>query len=164
MKTQLSKSIFISIKCLVLTLTILLSSFSYASEPKEIDWEDLIPWTAMFNPSEVKFNKKLNDKEVRIPGYILPLDIIGREINTFLLVPYIGACIHVPAPAPNQIVYVETKKPWEGLAWWEPVYVTGKIKIENHNIEELAVVGYELIADDVEYYRGTTGTHGFFDW
>jgi len=59
---------------------------------------------------------------------------------------------------------VETKKPWEGLAWWEPVYVTGKIKIENHNIEELAVVGYELIADDVEYYRGTTGTHGFFDW
>ena len=44
------------------------------------------------------------------------------------------------------------------------MYVTGKIKIENHNIEELAVVGYELIADDVEYYRGTTGTHGFFDW
>ena len=118
----------------------------------------------MFNPSEVKFNKKLDDKEVRIPGYILPLDIIGRDINTFLLVPYIGACIHVPAPAPNQIVYVETKKPWEGLAWWEPVYVTGKIKIENHNFEELAVVGYELIADDVEYYRGTTGTHGFFDW
>ena len=164
MKTQLSKSISLSIKCLVLTSTILLSSFSYASEPKEIDWEDLIPWTAMFNPSEVKFNKKLDDKEVRIPGYILPLDIIGREINTFLLVPYIGACIHVPAPAPNQIVYFETKKPWEGLAWWEPVYVTGKIKIENHNIEELAVVGYELIADDVEYYRGTTGTHGFFDW
>jgi len=112
MKTQLSKSISLSIKCLVLTSTILLSSFSYASEPKEIDWEDLIPWTAMFNPSEVKFNKKLDDKEVRIPGYILPLDIIGREINTFLLVPYIGACIHVPAPAPNQIVYVETKKPW----------------------------------------------------
>ena len=64
MKTKLSKSIFLSIKCLVLTSIILLSSFSYASEPKEIDWEDLIPWTAMFNPSEVKFNKKLDDKEV----------------------------------------------------------------------------------------------------
>ena len=113
MKTQPLKSIFLSIKCIVLISAILLSSFSYASEPKEIDWEDLIPWTSMFNPSEVKFNKKLDDKEVRIPGYILPLDIIGRDINTFLLVPYIGACIHVPAPAPNQIVYVETKKPWE---------------------------------------------------
>ena len=112
MKTQPLKSIFLSIKCIVLISAILLSSFSYASEPKEIDWEDLIPWTSMFNPSEVKFNKKLDDKEVRIPGYILPLDIIGRDINTFLLVPYIGACIHVPAPAPNQIVYVETKKPW----------------------------------------------------
>ena len=93
MKTQPLKSIFLSIKCIVLISAILLSSFSYASEPKEIDWEDLIPWTAMFNPSEVKFNKKLDDKEVRIPGYILPLDIIGRDINTFLLVPYIGACI-----------------------------------------------------------------------
>ena len=70
MKTQPLKSIFLSIKCIVLISAILLSSFSYASEPKEIDWEDLIPWTSMFNPSEVKFNKKLDDKEVRIPGYI----------------------------------------------------------------------------------------------
>jgi hypothetical protein len=81
-----------------------------------------------------------------------------------LLVPYIGACIHVPPPAPNQIVYVEANVPWQGLAWWEPVYVTGKIKIENQNIEDLAIVGYEMSASDIEYYRGETGTHGFFDW
>ena len=40
----------------------------------------------------------------------------------------------------------------------------GGVKALNDVSEELAVVGYELIADDVEYYRGTTGTHGFFDW
>ena len=134
------------------------------SAPKEIDWNDLIPWTSVFSPGEVKFNKNLEDKEVKIPGYVLPLDMYGRGINTFLLVPYIGACIHVPPPAPNQIVYVEAENPWGGLAWWEPVYVTGKIKIENQNIEDLAIVGYELAANNIEYYRGETGVHGFFDW
>ena len=116
------------------------------------------------NRTKVKFNKNLEDKEVKIPGYVLPLDMYGRGINTFLLVPYIGACIHVPPPAPNQIVYVEAENPWEGLAWWEPVYVTGKIKIEHQNIEDLAIVGYELAANNIEYYRGETGVHGFFDW
>ena len=150
------------LKLLILLVTLL--NTAAHSAPKEIDWNDLIPWTAVFSPGEVKFNKSLEDKEVKIPGYVLPLDLVGRDITTFLLVPYIGACIHVPAPAPNQIVYVEAEVPWQGLAWWEPVYVTGKIKIENQNIEDLAIVGYEMSASDIEYYRGETGTHGFFDW
>ena len=137
--------------------------FAY-SAPKEIEWDDLIPWTAVFNPGEVKFNKNLEDKEVKIPGYVLPLDMYGRGVNTFLLVPYVGACIHVPPPAANQIVYVEAEKPWQGLAWWEPVYVTGTIKIESQNIEDLAIAGYEIAANNIEYYRGETGVHGFFDW
>ena len=150
------------LKLLILLVTLL--NTAAHSAPKEIDWNDLIPWTAVFSPGEVKFNKSLVDKEVKIPGYVLPLDMFGRDINSFLLVPYIGACIHVPPPAPNQIVYVEAEVPWQGLAWWEPVYVTGKIKIENQNIEDLAIVGYEMSASDIEYYRGETGTHGFFDW
>ena len=151
-------------KLKLLILLISLMATAAHSAPKEIDWDDLIPWTAVFSPGEVKFNKSLVDKEVKIPGYVLPLDMFGRDINSFLLVPYIGACIHVPPPAPNQIVYVEAEVPWQGLAWWEPVYVTGKIKIENQNIEDLAIVGYEMSASDIEYYRGETGTHGFFDW
>ena len=151
-------------KLKLLILVISLMSTAANPAPKEIDWNDLIPWTAVFSPGEVKFNKSLVDKEVKIPGYVLPLDMFGRDINSFLLVPYIGACIHVPPPAPNQIVYVEAEVPWQGLAWWEPVYVTGKIKIENQNIEDLAIVGYEMSASDIEYYRGETGTHGFFDW
>ena len=151
-------------KLKLLILVISLMSTAAHPAPKEIDWNDLIPWTAVFSPGEVKFNKSLVDKEVKIPGYVLPLDMFGRDINSFLLVPYIGACIHVPPPAPNQIVYVEAEVPWQGLAWWEPVYVTGKIKIENQNTEDLAIVGYEMSASDIEYYRGETGTHGFFDW
>ena len=117
------------LKILTTLFLFLFITMSFGS-PKVIDWDDLIPWTTVFSPDEVKFNKSLVDKEVKIPGYVLPLDMFGRDINSFLLVPYIGACIHVPPPAPNQIVYVEAEVPWQGLAWWEPVYVTGKIKIE----------------------------------
>ena len=134
------------------------------ADVKEIDWDDLIPWTAVFTPSEVKFNEKLENKEVKLPGYVIPLDYYGREINTFLLVPYVGACIHVPPPPPNQIVYVDSEKSWDAMEWWEPVFVTGTLKIEIQDFDELAVVGYALYANDIEFYRGETGTHGFFDW
>ena len=136
----------IKLSRLLILIFLLIPFVSYAS-PKEIDWDDLIPWTSVFSPGEVKFNKSLVDKEVKIPGYVLPLDMYGRGVNTFLLVPYIGACIHVPPPAPNQLVYVEAENPWKGLAWWEPVYVTGTMKIENQNIEDLAIVGYEMAAN-----------------
>ena len=98
-------------KLKILLIIFIFIPLSAYSAPKEIDWDDLIPWTSVFSPGEVKFNKNLEDKEVKIPGYVLPLDVYGRGINTFLLVPYIGACIHVPPPAPNQIVYVEAENP-----------------------------------------------------
>ena len=51
-------------------------------------------------------NTELDGQNVRIPGYLLPLDFDGKKVTEFLLVPYVGACIHVPPPPPNQIVHV----------------------------------------------------------
>ena len=102
------------LKILTTLFLFLFITMSFGS-PKIIDWDDLIPWTTVFSPDEVKFNKSLEDKEVKLPGYVIPLEYYGREINTFLLVPYIGACIHVPPPPPNQIVYVDSKKPWDAI-------------------------------------------------
>jgi hypothetical protein len=42
----------------------------------------------------------------RVPGYMIPLEDNLEEVTEFLLVPYPGACIHVPPPPPNQIVHV----------------------------------------------------------
>ena len=155
---------------LVLSLLILILTISFTSSsnaaPKEISWDDLIPWTAVFDPSEVKFNEKLNNKEVKIPGYIIPLEYEGQDIKTFLLVPYIGACIHVPPPPANQIVYVDTAAAWDSLDWWEPVYVTGTIKIESRQMEffEMVDIGYEILAGDVESYQEEDSTNSFFFW
>ena len=53
----------------------------------------------------------LNGRRVRLSGYVVPLKHKGRRVSEFLLVPYVGACIHVPPPPQNQIVYVTTKIP-----------------------------------------------------
>jgi len=155
----------LALSLLILILIIFFTSSANAT-PKEISWDDLIPWTAVFDPSEVKFNEKLNNKEVKIPGYIIPLEYEGQDIKTFLLVPYIGACIHVPPPPANQIVYVDTAAAWDSLDWWEPVYVTGTIKIESRQMEffEMVDIGYEILAGDVESYQEEDSTNSFFFW
>lgn len=45
-------------------------------------------------------NKKLDNQDVRIPGFVVPLEGDAKKITAFLLVPYFGACIHVPPPPP----------------------------------------------------------------
>ena len=61
---------------------------------------------------------ELNGKRVRIGGYVVPLDFEATTIKEFLLVPFVGACIHVPPPPANQIVYVKADK---GFADHRPV-------------------------------------------
>jgi len=56
---------------------------------------------------------ELDDKDVSLVGYLVPLDFEADKTDEFVLVPYFGACIHVPPPPPNQIVYVKFR---EGLA------------------------------------------------
>ncbi|MCB1814569.1 MAG: DUF3299 domain-containing protein, partial [Candidatus Competibacteraceae bacterium] len=49
---------------------------------------------------------QLDGRDVRIPGFLLPLNYEGEKVTEFLLVPVVGACIHVPPPPPNQMVHV----------------------------------------------------------
>jgi len=162
---KLKYNLRITLILLVLCSSLFSITASHAN-PKEIGWDDLIPWTAVLNPSEVKFNEKLNNKEVKIPGYIIPLEYEGLDIKTFLLVPYIGACIHVPPPPANQIVYVDTAAAWDSLDWWEPVYVTGTIMIESRQMEffEMVDIGYEILAGNVESYEEKDSEDSFFFW
>ena len=56
-------------------------------------------------------NAHLDGQLIRLSGYLLPLDLSGTAVTDFLLVPYIGACIHAPPPPPNQIVHAVTTSP-----------------------------------------------------
>src|SRR5438046_219390 len=70
----------------------------------------------------------------------------------FLLVPYIGACIHVPPPPPNQMVYVTSAGGIDADAIHEAYWVTGKMRIENRTTA-LGTAAYAVTATKVERYE-----------
>jgi uncharacterized protein len=93
--------------------------------------------------------KELDGQRVRIGGYVVPLDFEATNIKEFLLVPFVGACIHVPPPPPNQIIYVKTAKGFDVGGSFDPVYVTGTIKVASQ-YTGLAETGYSIDAEKVE--------------
>jgi len=90
---------------------------------------------------------ELDGKRIKLPAYITPLEYDGSAlIKEFLLVPYVGACIHVPPPPANQIVHAESRKAVKFNGMYEPVWAIGTIRAETIT-SELAESGYRL---DVE--------------
>jgi len=76
---------------------------------------------------------ELDGKTVRIPGYALPLEHDGTAVTEMLLVPYIGACIHVPPPPANQIVYVQLNQSYKADDLYDPVWITGRMRVQATN-------------------------------
>ncbi len=91
----------------------------------------------------------LDGKRIRIGGYIVPLDFDAKSVKEFLLVPFVGACIHVPPPPPNQIIYVKTTRGFKIKGLFDPVYVTGVLKTKL-TFTGLAQTGYSMQADKTE--------------
>jgi len=105
-------------------------------------------------------NPLLNGQNVRLPGYLLPLEFSGKQVSEFLLVPWVGACIHTPPPPPNQIVHVRPEKPVEMGGMFAPVWVTGHMTTgaikKSLSLFDGSVdsdVGYSLRASVVEPYK-----------
>jgi uncharacterized protein len=92
---------------------------------------------------------ELDGKRVRLGGYVVPLDFEATTVKEFLLAPFVGACIHVPPPPPNQIVYVKTAKGFDVEGSFDPVYVTGTLKVASQ-FTGLAEAGYSIEAEKVE--------------
>jgi uncharacterized protein len=88
-------------------------------------------------------------RRVKIGGYVVPLDFDATKVKEFLLVPFVGACIHVPPPPPNQLVYVKSETGFDVKGTFDPVWVTGKMQTKVA-FTGLAEAGYSLEAEKVE--------------
>ncbi len=73
---------------------------------------------------------ELNGKTVSLAGYMLPLEFKGELVSEFLLVPWVGACIHTPPPPSNQVVYVKPAKPVEAKGRFAPIRITGPMQTQ----------------------------------
>ncbi|MFZ4404015.1 MAG: DUF3299 domain-containing protein [Pseudobdellovibrionaceae bacterium] len=103
------------------------SSLSFSGHEVEMDWRllgelDFVTGRASDNL------KSLDGKDVRIPGFMVPLEDSSQKVTEFLLVPTPQACIHVPAPPPNQMVHVFMKDRAQEVAYG-PIWVSGTLKI-----------------------------------
>jgi len=123
--------------------------------PRTITWDILVPqgWEPFKEFKDMNFQalddgdpkatamlKKMRDvwdnapvnnaivgQQVRIPGFVVPLEDTKDGMKEFLLVPYFGACIHSPPPPANQIVHVLPKSPAKGLRSMDAVWITGTL-------------------------------------
>ncbi len=100
---------------------------------------------------------ELDGKRVRIPGFVVPLNMEASRIGEFLLVPYYGACIHVPPPPLNQTVYVNLppELAFEG-EMFDTVWVTGTLKVTPTS-SELADAGYRIDGSAIDPYETDVG-------
>jgi len=90
-------------------------------------------------------NESLAEKDVSIPGFIAPLEQSDGIITEFLLVPYFGACIHMPAPPANQTVYVKAANDY-GIKIedaYVPIWVSGKMLIEDESTD-IGAASYQI--------------------
>ena len=131
----------------------------------EVYWEDLVP--EGFNelaPPSVQHNGEMSQlqpdaptvdtfdgKRVKIPGFVVPLEGTAELTTEFLLVPYFGACIHVPPPPPNQIIYVKFPQGAPIQQLWDVIYLVGTLKTESIS-HDLAQTGYLIEGTAIEEY------------
>ena len=104
-------------------------------------------------------NDELVGQSVRIPGYLLPLEIADQKAVEFLLVPTVGACIHTPAPPANQMVHVRYPRGFAIEGLYTPIWVDGKLLAEDKaqtvryvDGEARVETSYTMTADTVEPY------------
>jgi hypothetical protein len=145
---------------------------AFAAKVREITWDDLIPegipyseiigegeidfindtWNPVYDENATKLNETLNGALIRMPGYIIPFELNEGGVTEFMLVPYVGACIHTPPPPANQLVMVNTDDPWPSDNLWDPVWVVGEMHTRLQ-ATELGQTGYAITAQKMEIYE-----------
>jgi len=169
------------IQYLLLTILLMTSLPLWAADPRELDWPALIPEGAPVIPPQLTplhdlsqisdalsaeaapaarqqapnapVVKALDGQQVKIPGYIVPLEVSDEGHTTeFLLVPYYGACIHVPPPPSNQIVHIFSEMGVRIEDLYQPYWIEGTMQVKASS-SELADAGYQMEAEKIYAYE-----------
>lgn len=97
--------------------------------------------------------KAFDKRAIRIPGFIVPLQQNEeRKITEFFVVPYFGACIHMPPPPPNQIIFVQFEQGIELDDLQQAFWFEGIVDIQTQE-HQLGTSAYALQLDNYELYE-----------
>ena len=103
--------------------------------------------------SSTRVIQGFDGKAIRIPGFIVPLEQNeDKEVTRFFIVPYFGACLHMPPPPPNQILYVESEQGITLENLYDPYWFEGVVSIE-HKVDAMGTSAYSLSLDNYALYE-----------
>ena len=165
----------------LLALLMLFALPLWAAEPRDLTWSEMIPPDAPAEVPNMKplhdlsqmsdalsaesapaarqdlpnapVVQNLDGQAIRLPGYIVPLEVNEQGRTTeFLLVPYFGACIHVPPPPSNQIVHVRSEIGVKLEELYQPYWIEGALQVKA-STSELADAGYQMDAQKIYVYE-----------
>jgi len=148
--------------------------------PNTVEWEDLIPegyvfetqesYTSMNVAEAVAISDRLlettpvvesmDKQDIRLAGYVVPLEYSDEAISEFLLVPLEGACVHIPAPPANQILFVKPQYPLPIEDSFDVLNVVGTMQLDGM-ASSLAVASYRMENALLEPYIETDSTKAF---
>lgn len=138
--------------------------------PRELDWLELMPKDEVEQLTETppvshtgdlkaqqtgsaRTVAEMDGIDARIAGYIVPVEVdADNRMREFFIVPYFGACIHVPPPPPNQIILARLAEPIPVTEIYDAYWIEGRLQVEK--IENaIARAAYTLEADKVELWE-----------
>ena len=97
-------------------------------------------------------NETLDGAMIRIPGFVVPLEFDEEQtISQFFLVPYFGACLHMPPPPPNQIILVNAPKGIQMSALYDPFWIEGQLSTSFQE-NDMATSAYAMQLQRIEPY------------
>lgn len=112
---------------------------------------------------EQELNRVISDlyiNNIKLVGFLVPLEMTGLEVTQFILVPTAGACIHTPPPPVNQTILVEFPEGYEMSSLYTPVWVTGDLKADKVDASVALIdgnqpveAGYVIDASQVQIYE-----------
>ena len=166
---------------LLLALLLAIATPLWAQETRELTWSEMIPEGAPPQPMQqaplhdlpqladalaaetgpaaaqqspdAPVVQALHGQRIRLPGYIVPLDVSEEgRVTEFLFVPFFGACIHVPPPPSNQIVHVTSELGVLMDALYQPFWIEGRLRVESIS-SEMGTAGYRMQAEKIYPYE-----------
>ncbi|WP_171098008.1 DUF3299 domain-containing protein [Ruegeria sp. HKCCD7255] len=132
-----------------------------AEEGVDADWLISQRWVVMERRQKAgtAANVDIDGVTISLGGFVIPAPRDEDGSQMAYIVPERGMCSHVPPPPPNQMVRLRLSDSWAPSTVYEPIVVTGQIRIDPTQKEMLVVDGpvlmnaaFTLEVDDVQTF------------